>query len=367
MFCAIGCTKVFLNFHFTNSIKNLFTFKSLKKKATIYDIAKELNITVSTVSRALNGFRSISEATRKAVLETAERLNYSPNKLASSLKSGRTNTIGVIVPSTEVHFFASVIHSIEHVLKNNGYNILLYQSNESLENEINGVKTLLEGQVDGIIASISLETNDVSHFQNMIKQNKPLVLFDRAHADLKAPSVTLDDFKAGYIATEHLIQKGYKKIGFITTNRQIQIFNDRFQGYRAALKDNNIVFVEDRVIFGGLSIKDGRYGAGRLLRLEDGLDAIIAGDDFTALGVIKKLKETNNIPPEIGVIGFSNETFSAFITPSLSTIDQQSNKMGTETAHMFLKMINGEVTYNKTEHIILEPLLVERQSTDKRI
>jgi len=339
----------------------------LKKKTTIYDIAKELNITVSTVSRALNGFSAISDATKKAVVETAERLNYSPNKLASSLKSGKTNTIGVIVPSTEVHFFASVIHSIEQVLKNNGYNILLYQSNESLENEINGVKTLLEAQVDGIIASISLETEDVSHFQAIINQNKPLVLFDRTHADLKAPSVTLDDFKAGYMATKHLIEKGYKKIGFVTTNHQIQIFNERFEGYKAALKDNNIDFVKERVILGGLSIKDGRYGAGKLLRLEDMPDAIIAGDDFTALGVIKKLKETNNIPPEIGVIGFSNETFSAFITPSLSTIDQQSNKMGTESAHMFLKMINGKVTYNKTEHIVLEPLLVERQSTGKKV
>jgi LacI family transcriptional regulator len=338
----------------------------LKKKTTIYDIARELNITVSTVSRALNGFSTISDATKKAVAETAERLNYSPNKLASSLKSGRTNTIGVIVPSTEVHFFASVIHSIEHVLKNNGYNILLYQSNESLENEINGVKTLLEAQVDGIIASISLETNDVSHFQEIINQNKPLVLFDRTHADLKAPSVTLDDFKAGYMATKHLIDKGYRKIGFVTTHHQIQIFNDRFKGYQAALKDHDLEYEDKRVIFGGLSIKDGRYGAAKLLRLEDVPDAIIAGDDFTALGVIKKLKETNNIPPEIGVMGFSNETFSAFITPNLSTIDQKSNKMGTESAHMFLKMINGKVTYNKTEHIVLEPLLVERQSTGKK-
>lgn len=337
----------------------------MKKKTTIYDIAKELNITVSTVSRALNGFSAISDATKKAVEEAAKRLNYSPNKLASSLKSGKTNIIGVIVPSTEVHFFASVIHSIEQVLKNNGYNVLLYQSNESLENEINGVKTLLEAQVDGIIASISLETEDVRHFQEVINQNKPLVLFDRTHEKLKAPSVTLDDFKAGYMAAQHLIDKGYKKIGFVTTIHQIQIFNDRFKGYKAALEDNKIDFLEDLVIFGGLSIKDGRYGAGKLLRLKVLPDAIIAGDDFTALGVIKKLKETNNTPPGIGVVGFSNEMFSAFITPSLSTIDQQSNKMGTESANMFLKMIKGKVTYNKTEHIILDPLLVERQSTDK--
>lgn len=337
----------------------------MKKKTTIYDIAKELNITVSTVSRALNDFSSISDATKKAVADMAKKLNYSPNKLASSLKSGKTNTIGVIVPSTQVHFFASVIHSIEHVLKNNGYNVLLYQSNESVENEINGVKTLLEAQVDGIIASVSLETEDVSHFQEIINQNKPLVLFDRTHEKLKAPSVTLDDFRAGYMATKHLIDKGYKRIGFVTTQHQIKIFNDRFEGYKLALKESNIPFFDKLVIFGGLSIKDGRYGASSLLRLKLIPDAIIAGDDFTALGVIKKLKETNNTPPSIGVMGFSNETFSAFITPSLSTIDQQSNKMGTESANMFLKMIKGKVSYNKAEHIVLEPLLVERQSTEK--
>lgn len=337
----------------------------MKKKTTIYDIAKELNVTVSTVSRALNGFSTISEATRKAVLETAKKLNYSPNKLASSLKSGRTQTIGVIVPSTQVHFFASVIHSIEQTLKNAGYRVLLYQSNESLENEINGVKTLLEAQVDGIIASMSLETEDVSHFKDVIKQQKPLILFDRTHKDINAPSVTINDTDAGYIATKHLIDQGYRNIGFVTTNHQIKIFNERFEGYKKALSDHDLPYVENHVVFGGLSIKDGRFGAGKLLRSSKIPDAIIAGDDFTALGVIKKLKEQGLTPPKIGVMGFANETFSAFITPNLSTIDQQANKMGAECAKMFLKMVKKKNPYEKIEHIILDPLLVERQSTNK--
>ncbi|MFD1629549.1 LacI family DNA-binding transcriptional regulator [Pseudopedobacter beijingensis] len=337
----------------------------MKKKTTIYDIAKELNVTVSTVSRALNGFSTISDATKKAVLETAKKMNYSPNKLASSLKSGKTQTIGVIVPSTQVHFFASVIHSIEQTLKNNGYRVLLYQSNESLENEINGVKTLLEAQVDGIIASMSLETEDVSHFKSVIKQNKPLILFDRTHKDIEAPSVTINDFDAGYMATQHLVDKGYRNIGFVTTSHQIKIFNDRYEGFKQALKDNNLSIAEENIVFGGLSIKDGRFGAGKLLRSTNLPDAIIAGDDFTALGVIKKLKENNLVPPHIGVMGFANETFSAFITPSLSTIDQQANKMGAECAKMFLKMVKKKNPYDNIEHIILEPVLVERQSTDK--
>lgn len=335
----------------------------MKKKTTIYDIAKELNITVSTVSRALSGFPAISESTRQLVIDTAKKLDYSPNKLASALKSGKTFIVGVIVPSVQAHFFASIIHSIEEGLKNSGYRIILYQSNESLENEINGVKTLLEAQVDGILASLSLETDDISHFQEIVKQNKPLILFDRTSAQLKVPTVTLNDVRAGFLATQHLIDQGYKRIAFVTTVHQIKIFNDRLAGYRQAMQLNNLPVDEDLLIFGGLSIKDGRYGAGKLLRAKQLPDAIIAGDDFTALGVIKKLKEVDLAPPKIGVIGFANEAFSAYITPSLSTVDQHPNQMGQDCAEMFLQMIKQDRPYEDIRHIVLEPTIVERQST----
>lgn len=339
----------------------------MKKKTTIYDIAKALNITVSTVSRALSGFPAISDATKKAVIETAKTLNYSPNKLASALKSGKTYIIGVIVPSVQAHFFASIIHCIEDGLKDSGYRVIIYQSNESVENEINGVRTLLEAQVDGIMASMSLETQDVSHFAEIVKQNKPLILFDRVHEDLVVPTITLDDFRAGYMATQHLIDHGYKKIAFLTTVYQIKIFDDRLKGYKAALRDNGLSVLDEHIIFGGLSIKDGRFGAGKLMRSKNKPDAIVAGDDFTALGVIKKLKEIDKTPPEIGVIGFANEAFSAYITPNLSTIDQHPAKIGKECAKMFLKMVSQLNPYNNIEHIVLDPTVVERQSTGKAV
>lgn len=335
----------------------------MKKKTTIYDIAKELNITVSTVSRALSGFPAISESTRQTVIDAAKRLNYSPNRLASALKSGKTYIVGVIVPSVQAHFFASVIHSIEEGLKGSGYRIILYQSNESVENEIKGVKTLLEAQVDGIIASISLETDDVTHFQEIITQNKPLILFDRTSTKLNVPTVTLNDFQAGFLATQHLIDQGYKNIAFVTTIHQIKIFNDRLSGYREAMKVNGLPVDEEQIILGGLSIKDGRYGAGKLLRGKSMPDAIIAGDDFTALGVIKKLKEVELTPPRIGVMGFANEAFSAYITPSLSTVDQHPNQMGKDCAEMFLEMIKQSNPYDGLRHVVLEPTIVERQST----
>ena len=335
----------------------------MKKKITIYDIAKELDITVSTVSRALSGFPSIRETTRQAVFDAAKKLNYSPNKLASALKSGKTFIVGVIVPSIEAHFFASIIHSIEKGLKSSGYSILLYQSKESMANEVKGIKTFLETQVDGIMASMSLETKDISHFLEVMAKNRPLILFDRVNQEIGAPSVTLDDYKAGYQAAKHLIDKGFKNIAFLTTSHQVKIFSDRLMGYKDAMRDNNLTVYDENIILGGLSIKDGRFGAGRLLRGENRPDAIIAGDDFTALGVIKKLKECGQIPPEIGVIGFANEAFSAYITPSLSSVDQHPDQIGTACAEMFLKMVHQGAPYGNIKNIVLSPTIVERQST----
>ena len=214
------------------------------------------------------------------------------------------------------------------------------------------------------MASLSLETENVDHFNEVIKQNKPLILFDRVHEKLKVPTITLDDYKAGYMATQHLIDKGYKKIAYVTTVHQIAIFNDRLKGYKAALADNGLTLDEENIIFGGLSIKDGRFGAGKLMRSNNKPDAIIAGDDFTALGIIKKLKEINETPPEIGVIGFANEAFSAYITPNLSTIDQHPNQIGAECAKLFLSMVQQSTPYQNISHVVIDPSLVERQSTD---
>lgn len=335
----------------------------MKKRTTIYDIANALDVTVSTVSRALSDFPGISDATKKAVIEMAAKLDYRPNKLASALKSGKTFIIGVIVPSIQAHFFASIIHSIEDELKDSGYSIIVYQSSESVGKEIKGVTTLLEAQVDGIMASLALETEDVSHFEEVIRQNKPLILFDRVDERLKVPTVTLNDFKAGFIAATHLIGRGYKKIAFVTTSHKIKIFSERLEGYKQALKLHNLPILEEDIILGGLSIKDGRFGISKLLRNETKPDAIIAGDDFTALGIVKKLKEVNLAPPVIGVMGFANEVFSPYVTPSLSTVDQHPNLIGKECAKLFLDMIKQNNPYEKISNIVVEPTIVDRQST----
>lgn len=335
----------------------------MKKKTTIYDIAQALNITVSTVSRALNDFPAISDATKRTVIDTAKKLNYSPNKLASALKSGKTHIIGVIVPTVQAHFFATIIHCIEDGLKDEGYRVIIYQSNESVENEINGVKTLLEAQVDGIMASLSLQTEDVAHFAEVVKQSKPLILFDRVDESLKVPTITLDDFKAGYLATQHLTDQGYRNIAFVTTAQQIKIFNNRLKGYKAAMADKQLLVRKENIIFGGLSIEDGKMGLQKLMEGNVKPDAIVAGDDFTALGIIQQLKDKGIIPPEIGVIGFSNEAFSAYVTPTLSTIEQYPAQIGKECAKMFVKMIEQKSPYAAIEHVMIDPTVIAREST----
>lgn len=336
----------------------------MAKKTTVYDIAKELNITVSTVSRALNNISTISEATRKAVQETAARLNYRPNKIASSLTSGKTYTIGVIIPSAQVQYFASVIHALESSLKSFGYSILLYQSNESLISEKNGITTLLEAQVDGIVASMSLETKDPSHFEKVKEEGKPLIIFDRTHDDLQCAMVKIDDVRAGYIATKHLLDEGYRKIAYITTAHKIKIFNERYEGYLLALQEAGLPANPAYTISGNLTVEGGYTGTQQLLKLREQPDAIIGGDDYVALGIIKALHEKNITPPEIGVIGFANQNFSEHIIPSLSTIDQQALKIGAACATMFLKIIDqSRDTRAEQTPIVIEPLLLAREST----
>jgi LacI family transcriptional regulator len=336
----------------------------LKKKVTIYNIAKELGITVSTVSRALSGFTAVNEDTRKAVIAMAKKLNYTPNRLASALKLGRTNIVGVIVPRIQAHFFSSVINNIEKSLKASGYRVVLAQSNELLADEINAVKTLIEAQVDGVIASISMETENGNHFEELLKSEKPVILFDRVLGELNVPTVTIDDFRAGYLATQHLIDRNYKRIAFVTTEYNIHAFSERLRGYKSALTENGLEINPRHILPSGLSIRNGRFAAAKLMRENNRPDAILAGDDFTALGIIKKLKELGLTPPQIGVIGFANESFSDFITPTLSTINQHPDHIGTACAEMFLQMVKRKSPLSTITHVIIKPTLMARESTN---
>ncbi|HEY8660133.1 MAG TPA: LacI family DNA-binding transcriptional regulator [Hanamia sp.] len=340
----------------------------MKYKVTIADIAKELNVTPATVSRALSNHPAISLKTKQAVQKTAGRLNYKKNTIAASLQSGKTNVIGVIIPSAEINFFGSVVHGIESIANQNGYNVLIYQSNEDMRHEAKGIETFLSARVDGILASIAKNTVDFSHFLEVKARNIPLVFFDRTNDDLGLPSVVIDDFKGAFLATEHLIKQGYKRIAHISASQHISIWNTRLKGYKAALAAHNIPFDESLIYVGNISIKSGKEAVKYFFEKPNPPDAIFAVEDFTALGAIKELKDRNiKIPGKVGVIGFANEHFGEHITPSLSTVDQQTVLMGKESIKLLLELISPkEKNKQQNRKIILEPIPIFRESSMKK-
>ncbi len=341
----------------------------LSLKITIADIAKKLNTTSATVSRALNDHPAISTKTKKRVLQAAEKMKYRRNTIASSLRSGQTGIIGVIIPSAEINFFGSVVHGIENMANLNGYNVLIYQSNESWEHEQKGIETFLNARVDGIIVSMAKEENDCMHFINAKHTKTPIVFFDRANDELAIDSVLIDDHKGGYLATTHLIEQGYKHIAHITGPQHLNIFKARFEGYKAALKAHGLAFDSRLVYNGDVSIEAGRAGIKKFLELDNPPDAVFAVEDFTALGAIKELKEQNiRIPEDFGVIGFANEHFGEHITPSLSTIDQQTVNMGKEAFKLLIKLIEEKGNEsNIVQKKILEPVAIFRNSSKRKI
>ena len=336
-------------------------------KITISDIAKELNITPATVSRALSNHPAISLKTKEAVQKTATRLNYKKNTIAASLQSGKTHVIGVIVPSADITFFGSVVHGIESIANLNGYNILIYQSNENMEHEAKGIETFLSARVDGILASISKNTIDFTHFLEAKARNIPLVLFDRTNDELGIPSVVIDDFKGAFLATEHLIKQGFKRIAHITASQHISIWNTRLKGYKKALATYNMPFDPTLIYVGDITIEAGKAAVKHFFDSANPPDAIFAVEDFTALGAIKELKDRNiKIPEEVGVIGFANELFAEHITPALSTIDQQTILMGKESIKLLLELISTqEKAKSPIRKIVLDPIPIFRESSEK--
>ena len=336
-------------------------------KATITDIARELNTTPATVSRALSNHPRISAKTKKSVHEAAIKLNYKRNRIASSLRSGKTHLIGVMIPSAEINFFGSVVHGIESIANLHGYGVLLFQSNEQRNYEEKGLENFLSARVDGVLVSIAKDTTDYSHFLEIKSRHVPIVFFDRANDDLGVDSVVIDDYKGAFMATEHLISKGYKRIAHISGPTHLKNFCDRLNGYKKALHANKMDVDDSLIYTGNISIESGKYGTRHLLAMQNPPDAIFATEDFTALGVIKELKEKGiDIPKQFGVVGFANELFGEHITPTLSTVDQQTIQMGKSALHLLLNIIEEKEPHNYIKQkIVLEPLLICRESSNR--
>ncbi len=337
---------------------------STKTKVTIHDIAEKLNITASTVSRALNDNPRISEATKKAVLKTAKQLNYQPNNIAAALRHGKSFIIGVIVPTADRAFFSSVVRGIEEIANNLNYKVIICQSYDNYEKEVQTIEALLNARVDGIIASIGKNTENFDHFKKVQSKGIPLVLFDRTTDELEVSQVMIDDYLGAYKTVEHLIQQGYRRIAHFTSTKKVSVFKERLRGYMDALRDYEIPFDEQLVVKSNLQLEDGRESMKKLLKLKNLPDAVFSSSDYGAMGAMQVLKERGiQIPQQMGLAGFSNEPFTSFTDPTLTSVDQRSIRMGNITAELFFEHLKAGDKGVVPQKTVLKPELIIRKST----
>lgn len=332
-------------------------------QATIKDLAHELNVSVSTISRALQDHQDIKPETKKAVLELAKRLNYEPNHVAQSLRIKKTNTLGVIVPEIAMHFFSSTLGGMQEYAAEHGYTVMICQSMESVRTEKSNIHTLVSNRVDGLLISLSSDTENVDHLQQLIDKNIPIILFDRVCDNLEVSKVVVDDHQASFGAVEYLIKTGCQRIAYIGGPENLYISNQRGQGYLDALIKNNIEPSIDWVVHCNDLHTDPVAATQQLLNLPEIPDAIFCVNDPVAIQAMQVLKEKHiKIPDEISMIGFTNEPVSQFIEPSLTTVSQPSYEMGQTAARLFIHQLEHP-EFHKPVTTILPTKLIIRNST----
>lgn len=333
---------------------------------TIKDLANKLGVSPSTVSRALKDHPDISPETKKVINDLAKQLNYQPNTIALSLRQSKTNTIGVIIPEIAHFFFSTVISGIEDIAHSKGYNVIITQSNESYEREVIDTQTLFNSRVDGILISVAKDTENFDHFAQLIQRNMPLVFFDRVVEGVNASKVIVDDEQGAYEATQHLIEQGYTRIAHLAGPLNLIISQNRLNGYKAAIADNNYLN-DDRIvkICGLGTYEEAEQITYELLDFRVPPDAIFANNDVAAYGAMTAIKKRNlHIPDDIAIVGFSNWRFSGLIKPTLSSVTQPGFKMGQEATKLLMKQI--EMTDEEqlvTETVTLKTSLLVRESS----
>ena len=338
----------------------------MRKKVTLKQIAKELDVSISTVSKSLRNSAEISEDTRLKVQAFAKLYNYKPNLIALSLKNKKTKTIGIIIPEIIHHFFATVISGIEHVANDNGYNVIVCLSDESFDKEVINMEMLANGSIDGFIMSLSKETQnkkDFHHISEVINQGMPVVMFDRVTNDILSDKVIIDDNLAAFNAVQFLIDKGFKKIALITTIDYVSVGKLRTEGYLKALNNNDIL-IDEKLI---LKIEDIENCADEIENLikDNEIEAIFAVNELFAVTAIKVANRLKiKVPNDISIIGFTDGIISKYSSPSITTVSQNGEKMGNRAAQMLidrLRLEDEEEERYKTE--VIETHLVEREST----
>lgn len=355
-------------------IRPIFIFETITKpflmrrKVTLKQIAKELDVSISTVSKSLRNSPEISEDTRQKVQAFAKLYNYKPNNIALSLKNKKTKTIGIIIPEIVHHFFATVISGIEQVANENGYNVIVCLSDESFDKEVINMEMLANGSIDGFIMSLSKETQlkkDFHHITEVINQGMPVVMFDRVTNDVLCDKVIIDDQMAAYEAVDFLIGHGFRKIALVTTVDYVSVGKLRTEGYANALKDHDMKVDEQLIV----KIEDIENCASKIEKLltESRPDAIFAVNELFAVTTIKLANKMGlKVPEDISVIGFTDGIISQFSTPSITTVSQNGIKMGGRAAKLLIERLEMEEEEEENEQYkteLIETNLVIREST----
>jgi LacI family transcriptional regulator len=336
------------------------------KDVTIYDMAKALGISPATVSRGLKDHPHIRKETIQKIKAKAHEMGYQRNKFASNLRQKHTNTIGVVVPKLNSLFMATVIAGIEKVTNQHGYGLIISQSQESEKHELSCVTTLYNSRVDGLLVSLAFDTRNLDHFKIFLNKNIPVVFFDRVSDCQGCISIIIDNCKAGYEATSHLIEQGCKRIVFLGGNLLRNVYSDRFRGYKQALSDNKIVFDQNLVFITDMSQKAGTETAKKILKMKPRPDGIFTSNDTSAVALmVELLKSGIKIPEEIAVAGFNNDPISQVIQPNLTTVEYPATELGEIAATSLIDKLEG-VRSDNLKTIVLNHDLIIRESSVRR-
>jgi LacI family transcriptional regulator len=338
------------------------------KEVTIHDLAAELNVAPSTVSRALKEHPSISKETIQLVKKLAQERGYRPNQIAASLRNSKTNTIGVIISLINRPFVSSLISGIEDTARQEGYNVLISQSHDSYYHEVANAKALYNSRVSGLIVSLATETLQYDHFQEFFRSNIPVVFVDQVPEEVASHRVIIDNFAAGFMATEHLIAQGCKRIAHFVGSQHRNVYKERFRGYREALQKHHLPIEEELIISGNsLSLEEGTKLANQLFSLPNPPDGLFCPNDTTAISAIQCAKKRGiKVPEQLAIIGFNNDPISSIIDPPLSTITHPAVEMGKIAAQQLLKHSKHKEK-NSHETVVLKTELLVRESSQRTV
>jgi LacI family transcriptional regulator len=339
-----------------------------EKEITIYDIAKTLNISAATVSRALMDHSSVNINTKQRVVEAAQSMGYRSNHLASNLRKKKSNIIGIIVGNLNSSFMSNVIAGVEKVLSDAGYNLIITQSLDNIAKEVNIAQAMYNNRVDGLLVSLAYDTENADHFESFVKRGIPLVYFDRVWPHPQCPGIEIDNVKAAYDITEHLIKQGCKRIAHVTAYKLSSVAADRFKGYKQALEDYNIPFEEENLILTQLTLKAGIEAAHTILAMQNRPDGVFVTNDACAVSCMQELKRHGiRIPDDIAFAGFNNDTEASIIEPNLTTVNYKGYDMGEVAAKILVnRLANNKYNLSNDNKLIQKSELVIRDSSLKR-